>query len=99
GIVAGINTATPPPTDEDTAQVPFNFIVTKLDDEKLTSTVADALVKEINKQVQEDKPIWEHKVFLPTPALADTDGPIMKFRKWYSQFYADPYLESTDRGV
>ena len=53
--------------------------------------VADAFVKEINKQVQEDQPIWEHKAFLPTPALADTDGPIMKFRKWYSQFYAEPY--------
>jgi 3-ketosteroid 9alpha-hydroxylase-like protein len=25
------------------------------------------------------------------PALADTDGPILKFRKWYSQFYAEPY--------
>jgi hypothetical protein len=25
------------------------------------------------------------------PALADTDGPIVKFRKWYSQFYAEPY--------
>ena len=63
----------------------------KFDDAKLTSTVADAFVKEINKQVQEDQPIWEHKAFLPTPALADTDGPIMKFRKWYSQFYAEPY--------
>ena len=56
----------------------FNFIVRKFDDEKLTSTVADAFVKEINKQVQEDRPIWEHKSFLPSPALADTDGPILE---------------------
>jgi len=61
------------------------------EDAKLTSTVADAFVKEINKQVQEEPAIWENKAFLPTPALADTDGPIMKFRKWYSQFYAEPY--------
>ena len=33
----------------------------------------------------------ENKTFLPVPALADTDGPIIKFRKWYSQFYAEPY--------
>ena len=91
GIVDAINIATTTPIDDETTQVRFNFIVRKFDDEKLTSTVADAFVKEINKQVQEDKPIWEHKVFLPTPALADTDGPIMKFRKWYSQFYAEPY--------
>ena len=57
---------------------------------KLTSTVADAFVSEINKQIVEDTPIWEHKAFLPVPALADTDGPILKFRKWYSQFYAEP---------
>jgi 3-ketosteroid 9alpha-monooxygenase subunit A len=91
GIVDAINIATTTPIDDDTTQVRFNFIVRKFDDEKLTSTVADAFVKEINKQVQEDRPIWEHKAFLPSPALADTDGPILKFRKWYSQFYAEPY--------
>ena len=91
GIVDAINIATTTPIDDEKTQVRFNFVVRKFDDEKLTSTVADAFVKEINKQVQEDRPIWEHKAFLPTPALADTDGPILKFRKWYSQFYAEPY--------
>ena len=94
GIVDAVNIATTTPIDENTTQVRFNFIVRKLDDEKLTSTVADAFVNEINKQIQEDREIWEHKTFLPLPALADTDGPILKFRKWYSQFYAEPY-EST----
>jgi len=91
GIVDAINIATTTPIDRDKTQVRFNFIVRKFDDAKLTSTVADAFVKEINKQVNEDRPIWEHKTFVPTPALADTDGPIMQFRKWYSQFYAEPY--------
>ena len=91
GIVDAVNIATTTPIDENTTQVRFNFIVRKLDDERLTSTVADAFVNEINKQVQEDREIWEHKTFLPSPALADTDGPILKFRKWYSQFYAEPY--------
>jgi phenylpropionate dioxygenase-like ring-hydroxylating dioxygenase large terminal subunit len=95
GIVDAVNIATTTPIDENTTQVRFNFIVRKLDDEKLTSTVADAFVNEINKQVQEDREIWEHKTFLPSPALADTDGPILKFRKWYSQFYAEPYEVST----
>jgi len=91
GIVDSVNIATTTPIDENTTQVRFNFIVRKLDDDRLTSTVADAFVNEINKQVQEDREIWEHKTFLPSPALADTDGPILKFRKWYSQFYAEPY--------
>ena len=91
GIVDAINIATTTPIDDETTIVRFNFIVRKLADDRLTSTVADAFVAEINKQIQEDRPIWEHKTFLPTPALADTDGPIMQFRKWYSQFYAEPY--------
>jgi phenylpropionate dioxygenase-like ring-hydroxylating dioxygenase large terminal subunit len=90
GIVDAINLATTVPVDDQSTQVRFNFFVRKFDDEKLTSTVADAFVSEINKQIQEDTPIWEHKRFLPVPALADGDGPILKFRKWYSQFYAEP---------
>jgi phenylpropionate dioxygenase-like ring-hydroxylating dioxygenase large terminal subunit len=90
GIVDAVNVATTTPIDENTTQVRFSFTVRKFDDEKMTSTVADAFVKEINKQIVEDTPIWEHKTFLPVPALADTDGPILKFRKWYSQFYAEP---------
>jgi phenylpropionate dioxygenase-like ring-hydroxylating dioxygenase large terminal subunit len=91
GIVDAINIATTTPIDDEKTQVRFNFLVRKFDDERLTSTVAGAFVKEINKQVQEDRPIWEHKAFIPRPALADTDGPILQFRKWYSQFYAEAY--------
>ncbi|CAB4806996.1 unannotated protein [freshwater metagenome] len=93
GIVDAINIATTTPIDDETCIVRFNFTVRKFEDEALTSTVASAFVKEINKQVVEDTPIWENKVFLPVPALADTDGPILKFRKWYSQFYAEPMKE------
>jgi phenylpropionate dioxygenase-like ring-hydroxylating dioxygenase large terminal subunit len=94
GIVDAINIATTTPIDEESTLVRFNFTVRKFDDEKLTSTVADAFVAEINKQIVEDTPIWENKTFLPVPALADTDGPILKFRKWYSQFYAEPIAET-----
>jgi phenylpropionate dioxygenase-like ring-hydroxylating dioxygenase large terminal subunit len=90
GIVDAINIATTTPIDEETTQVRFNFTVRKFDDENMTSTVAEAFVKEINKQIVEDTPIWENKTFQPVPALADTDGPILKFRKWYGQFYAEP---------
>ncbi|MGZ8753529.1 MAG: Rieske 2Fe-2S domain-containing protein [Acidimicrobiia bacterium] len=91
GIVDAMLVATSTPIDENSTQVRFNFTVRKFDDAKTTSTVAKAFVGEINKQIQEDQPIWENKTFLPVPALADTDGPIVRFRKWYSQFYAEPY--------
>jgi hypothetical protein len=48
-----------------------------------------AFANEVHKQVLEDKPIWEHKAHLVRPALADNDGPFMKFRKWCTQFYAE----------
>lgn len=91
GIVDALLVATSTPIDRDTTLVRFNFTVRKFDDAKMTSTVAESFVAEIGKQIQEDQPIWENKVFLAVPALADADGPIGKFRRWYSQFYAEPY--------
>jgi len=91
GIVDALLVATSTPIDADSTQVRFNFTVRNFEDAKTTSSVAKAFVGEINKQIQEDQPIWENKTFLPVPALADTDGPIGKFRKWYSQFYVEPY--------
>ena len=55
--------------------------------DELDAATAKAIV---DKQFVEDMPIWEHKAHLVRPALADTDGPFMKFRKWYSQFYQTP---------
>jgi hypothetical protein len=51
--------------------------------------VGRAFVAEVDKQVREDRPIWEHKAHLVRPALADNDGPFMKFRRWAAQFYAE----------
>jgi hypothetical protein len=50
--------------------------------------VGEAAINEISRQLLEDKPIWEHKVFVERPALADTDGPFLQFRQWATQFYA-----------
>ncbi len=89
GLVDAWNLACTTPIDDETTQVRFNFVVQRHESADFTDVIANAFVKEINKQVTEDAPIWENKAFLPVPALADTDGPIIKFRKWYSQFYAE----------
>ena len=90
-VLMGCNT----PIDETRCHMRFSFTVRKLgDDAALNSTVGQAFVDEIHKQVQEDKPIWENKAHLVRPALADTDGPVMKFRKWAAQFYAEGVDES-----
>ena len=51
--------------------------------------MAEAFVEGIAHQTVEDVPIWENKAYVVKLALAAGDGPIMKFRKWASQFYAE----------
>ena len=89
-ILMGCNT----PLSANTCHMRFSFTVRKLGDDALSSSVGQAFVDEIDKQVQEDTPIWQNKAFLARPALADTDGPFTKFRKWASQFYADGFDDS-----
>lgn len=36
-----------------------------------------------------DQPIWKDKIYRDKPLLVKGDGPIMDFRRWYSQFYED----------
>ncbi|MCA9771856.1 MAG: hypothetical protein KC466_05570, partial [Myxococcales bacterium] len=37
-----------------------------------------------------DFPIWEAKIHRLKPLLAEGDGDIPRFRKWYAQFYSEP---------
>lgn len=92
-IVLGCNT----PVTSDTCEQKFSFRVKRLGDDATTSSVGELFVAEIAQQVHEDLPIWRNKGYLTRPALADTDGPYMKFRAWASQFYAEEY--SLDEAV
>ena len=67
----------------------FTFRVRRFADDQVTSTVGHAIVDEVSRQLLEDTQIWEHKRYLDRPALADTDGPFLAFRRWAAQFYAD----------
>jgi phenylpropionate dioxygenase-like ring-hydroxylating dioxygenase large terminal subunit len=89
GIVDTVNLACTTPIEADRCVVRFTFRFKTMGDEETTRNVGRAFVAEVDKQVREDKPIWEHKAHLVRPALADADGPFMKFRKWAAQFYAE----------
>ncbi|MCX2982502.1 Rieske (2Fe-2S) protein [Halieaceae bacterium IMCC14734] len=44
-----------------------------------------------------DIPIWQNKFHLREPILCDGDGPIMRFRKYFAQFYVGgPYGDEGD---
>lgn len=84
-LLMGCNT----PITADETELRFSFTVRKLDDAAATSSVGEAFVEEVSRQVIEDIPIWRYKGHVTRPALADTDGPYIQFRKWASQFYAE----------
>ena len=66
----------------------FFFLQKKVDGKTPTGGVSAAIIADIDKQVKEDIPIWEHKKYAEKPVLCDKDGPIAQFRKHYSNFYA-----------
>lgn len=75
------------PIETDRCEMRFTFKVCRFADDRATRSVGEAAINEISRQLLEDKPIWEHEVFVERPALADTDGPFMQFRQWAGQFY------------
>ena len=49
--------------------------------------LTNGLIAEVVRQVGHDIVIWENKRYRDNPILCDSDGPIAKYRKWFSQFY------------
>ncbi len=89
GICETIQLGHTTPIDDETCEVNFAFAQQKVNGETPQGGVHDALIADIRKQLEEDKPIWENKVYRALPILCDGDGPIFKFRKWMNQFYVD----------
>lgn len=79
------------PVDDEFVDVRFTFTVKKAGDQDITKGIGRAFVKEIARQLEQDKPIWEYKTFHERPVLCDGDGAISLFRRWSKQFYPDWY--------
>jgi phenylpropionate dioxygenase-like ring-hydroxylating dioxygenase large terminal subunit len=89
GIVETLLVASVTPIDDEYVDVRFSFAVKKLPSGEATSTVGAAFIREIERQLGQDIPIWENKVYMNPPLLAEGDGPIGVFRRWCKQFYQD----------
>ena len=48
-------------------------------------------------QWRNDVRIWEHKVFMGPPTLCRDDGPVMRLRNWYRQFFPGWQTRAADR--
>lgn len=87
GLFDTIQMGLPTPIDNETMHLRFLFIQRR-DLNPVQQMMAKALLDEISRQVEQDMPIWQHKIYQPNPILCDGDGPIAQFRRWFSQFYA-----------
>jgi len=87
GLVETLLVSSATTIDEDLVELRFAFTVKKMVNEGVTSTVAAAFQREIGRQLEQDIPIWENKIYVHPPVLVDGDGPIGLFRRWAKQFY------------
>jgi len=89
GIVETLLVSSATTIDEEYVELRFAFTVRKLVNQDVTSTVGQAFIREVTRQLEQDIPIWENKRYVDPPLLVDGDGPIGLFRRWARQFYSD----------
>ena len=85
------NTVYPTPVDENTIEIRAAYRVVPSKDSQMPREMLQGLFgivgPEVKRQLEQDFAIWANKAYLTRPMLAASDGPILKYRKWYSQFY------------
>lgn len=82
-----VNTATP--IDEETTDVSFAYSSKK--SEGGARGVGAALIRDLEKQMEQDIVIWEHKTYWKRPMLCDGDGEIGTYRRWMRQFFSEAW--------
>jgi hypothetical protein len=55
---------------------------------RLAPLVNREMLRTLVHDVNQDRPIWEHRQDLERPRLIDGDGPIGRYRAWAEQFSA-----------
>ena len=78
------------PVEQDHIHARFCFTQPKAQGEGPMGGLARAMIKDICKQFDQDKVVWDRQRFEPNPIICDGDGPIPQFRRHYSRFYAKP---------
>lgn len=83
------------PLDEERVHLQMGLCINK-DKIKLPSFLRYFVIKLIEKQntkillnnFEEDRAIWENKIYRAPPILCSEDGPINHYRRWAKQFYS-----------
>jgi len=82
------------PIDKEVVEVRFIYVYRRYAEDSFQHQGIRMAIENTNGQrgVEGDIPIWSNKFHLREPILCDGDGPIMRFRKYFAQFYVGgPY--------
>jgi phenylpropionate dioxygenase-like ring-hydroxylating dioxygenase large terminal subunit len=93
GLVETLLVSSATPIESDKTELWFAFTVRDIG-KGITGGVGKAFMAEIGRQLEQDIPIWENKVYIDPPILCDGDGPIGPFRAWAKQFYPPDEADS-----
>ena len=78
--------STTTPLDDERCHQRFTFYT---DGSDVAAKIAPAFAAEVERQFDQDIPIWEAKSYVAVPALAPTEKAVTEFRRWATQFYAE----------
>ena len=86
------------PVDEEVVDTHLVLAIRKLPIGLMTYFAHRKFISESAVTIDEDVPIWEHKVYRAQPRLVEGERPIAEFRRWAQQFYpAEPVVRLTSR--
>ena len=85
------------PVELDHAHTRFCFTQPKAQAEGERAGVARAIIRDICKQYDQDKVVWDRQKFEPEPIICAGDGPIAEFRKYYARYYVEGQGKPTSR--
>ena len=86
GIVDTLMVNTIVPIDPQTTDVSFAYTVCTKQGADHARGVGAAIIRDLEKQMAQDIPIWENKKYWTRPLLCDGDGPLAVYRRWMKQF-------------
>ena len=72
----------------DLTHLRFAFTQLKSDRNGPNGGLARAIIRDICKQLDQDKVVWDRQRYIAKPPLCRADGPINQFRDFFRQFYA-----------
>jgi phenylpropionate dioxygenase-like ring-hydroxylating dioxygenase large terminal subunit len=77
------------PIEEDRCELRFAFTRTSYELGSIDELFAMDGMETLARDVDDDIAIWNRKAYNPRPLLCDGDGPIVQYRRYFAQFYAD----------